>query len=704
MTARRGPVLCFLLFLFSGNLFAQKENSTWYFGKGLGLKFDGGNVSLLPQNKNMRAYWGSSTVCDPVTGQLLFYTDGLNVYASNHTMMQNGLNIVNTSSTVEVISVPYPGKKGMYYVFVTNFANQLFYAIVDMHANGGKGAVTIKNQLIKTSVNNHFAIVRHAYEDGYWLITHGASLGTDTTSFFAYRITRDGLDPKYVESKTGFSVQPDTYTSGEMTTSADGTSLFFAFLDKAGLFKIDKTCGKVIFLADLSRGFAGIQHTGGAFSPNGKKLFVTFTWLDGSSMLAWYDLTQQPKDMFVGIVTLSSPGSPDGIYMSAELAPDGRIYMTTSENGAVTGKLHVIHKPDEDPINWQFERWFIQPPNANTYWTEGLPSLIQDKSPGASNAPDFDISNGCTGEPSSVSLRTSLDADSFLWDFGDSLSGAANYSTEKNPTHIYAAGGKYNLTFSWYKCGYEYRRVKPVEIAQKPVALLPEKLTVCPEDSILITAGIGQGRKYQWDHGATDSAIYISRPGMYRVKISTGSCSITDSIIIENYPSIWVRLGKEYFICEEENELRLLDAGKGFEHYLWHPTGDTTQWIKVARTGDYYVIVEDFNGCSGSAGTEVKRRCPQYVYFPNAFSPNGDGINDIFKPVGQDIVSYSISVYNRWGQRIFETADYTEGWDGELKGIPVPADVYFWQASYSGYDKSGHLRKKYDSGTVTLLR
>jgi gliding motility-associated-like protein len=684
----------------------QKENSTWYYGLGLGLKFDGTNVSQLPTGKNFAAYWGSSTVSDPVTGQLLFYTDGHDVYDADHSVMNNGQNLVNTTTVVEIISMPHPGQKGVYFIFTTTFDNKLCYAMLDMSANNGRGAITTKNQAVKESVYNHFAVVRQAYSQGYWLIAHAASTGADSNTFFAFRITEDGLDMKYVETQSGFGVSPDTYMDGEMTSTTDGKKLFFSFHEKAGLFEFDKVCGKVNLLTDFEKfSSPGILYTGGAFSLDGRKLFATRAFQDGMSMLIWYDLTQQPQNMFVGTVALSpSLFDKNGSYFALELAPDGRIYITTAENGAVSGKLHVIHYPDKDPINWKLEHWFIKPPQSNIYYTEGLPSLIQDRSNPEANMPDFDITNGCTGEKAMAALKSNLDTDSLLWNFGDPLSGTVNFSREKNPSHTYTKGGEYTVTFSWYRCGYGHSVSKTVRIAEKPQSALKEKLIICPGATELISAGGDPSASFLWSTGATDSAIHVSIPGIYSVIISKGNCSITDSILVEQYPDIWVRLGREYFICEDENELHLLDAGKGFERYLWFPTGDTTQWIKVAKTGGYYVIVEDFNGCSGSAGTVVRRRCPQYLYFPNAFTPNNDGINDIFKPEEQDILAYSMSLYNRWGQKVFETNNINQGWDGKIKGAPAPAGVYFWKARYIGYDKSKHLRPTYLNGTVTLLK
>ncbi len=99
-----------------------------------------------------------------------------------------------------------------------------------------------------------------------------------------------------------------------------------------------------------------------------------------------------------------------------------------------------------------------------------------------------------------------------------------------------------------------------------------------------------------------------------------------------------------------------MDAGEGLVNYKWISTGDTTQWINVAMVGEYLVVVKDFRGCNGNDGTKVKRRCPVKVYFPNAFTPNGDGLNDYYEPLGKDVTAFEMTIYNSWGQLVFKTS------------------------------------------------
>jgi gliding motility-associated-like protein len=73
----------------------------------------------------------------------------------------------------------------------------------------------------------------------------------------------------------------------------------------------------------------------------------------------------------------------------------------------------------------------------------------------------------------------------------------------------------------------------------------------------------------------------------------------------------------------------------------------------------------------------------QNLYVPNSFTPNGDGINDIFLPKGKGLTKYNLMIFDRWGQKLFETSEFTTGWDGEFKGQECKQDTYVWKITAS---------------------
>jgi gliding motility-associated-like protein len=94
--------------------------------------------------------------------------------------------------------------------------------------------------------------------------------------------------------------------------------------------------------------------------------------------------------------------------------------------------------------------------------------------------------------------------------------------------------------------------------------------------------------------------------------------------------------------------------------------------------------------------------CPAELWFPTAFTPNGDGVNDFFRPKGISIARFHLMIYNRWGQLLFETGDMERGWDGASKGILCPAGTYSFIATYEGTDNPGSTKKL--QGSFILVR
>ena len=116
-------------------------------------------------------------------------------------------------------------------------------------------------------------------------------------------------------------------------------------------------------------------------------------------------------------------------------------------------------------------------------------------------------------------------------------------------------------------------------------------------------------------------------------------------------------------------------------------------------------MVTDSIGCSGS-DTVWFRKCGQNLYAPTAFSPNGDNLNDQFLLLGSidEMISFSMNIYNRWGELLFETNDLSRGWDGTQNGKYCPPDTYTWLVKYQVSSSSSDAEPVVMKGTFTLVR
>ena len=153
-------------------------------------------------------------------------------------------------------------------------------------------------------------------------------------------------------------------------------------------------------------------------------------------------------------------------------------------------------------------------------------------------------------------------------------------------------------------------------------------------------------------------------------------------------------------ICD--GELTTLSALSLFKSYLWS-TGATSREIQVGSPGDYWLQVVDSVGCSAKEQINVQRKdnCALALYFPSAFTPNRDGLNDQFKGTAfGHLTRFHLTVYNRWGNIVFETSDITKGWDGTVGGIEQSSSSFVWLSEYQ-FDNQPLRSMK---GVINLIR
>lgn len=172
------------------------------------------------------------------------------------------------------------------------------------------------------------------------------------------------------------------------------------------------------------------------------------------------------------------------------------------------------------------------------------------------------------------------------------------------------------------------------------------------------------------------------------------TCS--DSVIVTASQN--VNLGNDTIISPDQ--LIVLTPYNGpYEQYKWN-SGDTTQSISINEAGKYWLSVTDFNGCVSTDTINVWNSMV-FIVFPDAFTPNGDGANDVFRPIASNVKKFHLSVFNRWGQFLFETNDIVTGWNGMVKGEYYPADLYFFVATCELQDT---METQTSRGSFRLIR
>jgi len=210
---------------------------------------------------------------------------------------------------------------------------------------------------------------------------------------------------------------------------------------------------------------------------------------------------------------------------------------------------------------------------------------------------------------------------------------------------------------------------------------------------------------YRWSDGSTGEDLTVTYPGgLVWGEATLGSCSFRDSIFIEYQAAPRFDLGPDTAVCAGR-PLRLA-AGISADRLLWS-TGSTAPSIEVSTPGLYWLQVEEGICTIRDSIVVEARECVFYeAYIPNAFSPNGDGVNDLFQPFltpDLQIDTYRFAVFDRWGNQVFETTDPNQGWDGTFRGRELPAGVYVYFVDIDFTDEDG-AEQLTESGEVAILR
>lgn len=157
-------------------------------------------------------------------------------------------------------------------------------------------------------------------------------------------------------------------------------------------------------------------------------------------------------------------------------------------------------------------------------------------------------------------------------------------------------------------------------------------------------------------------------------------------------------ISSDTMLCRGES---LTLEARGGDIYSWN-TGETTSAVLVnpTETTVYSVTATSHNGRQLIREIQVKVVDCKKLNIANAFTPNADGVNDIFEVFGNDILDYYIIILSRTGQVVYESKDLKSGWDGSVKGKPAELGVYIYRIEYK--DLNGVTHKQ--SGQITLLR
>lgn len=586
--------------------FCQQDN-LWYFGQWAGLDFTSGSPVAVADG-NMSTIEGCITMSD-VNGNLLFYSNGENLWNRNRQFMQNSNGLRgHRSSSQSCIAFLKPGSITQYYLFKTDAegrANGLTYSEIDMTAAGGLGAVTNKNIQLVTPVAEKLASCYHANGVDIWVtVKHWGS-----NAFYSYLITAQGVNTVPVISNAGIVTDGPNNTgkyAGCMAISPGGNYLAVANNNtNVQLFNFNNATGVVSNPVMLS---TGAEHAYGVeFSPSSNRLYV-------ARNARLFQYTLGVGDVAATEVFLGSLVSDCTI----KLGPDAKLYICP---GNMQTALSVVNNPDEAGAGCNFVAAQTNLAGKKTF--SGLPNSIATPL----YLTGLNANNVCSANSVSFTFTATMQPDSMQWDFGD-----GSFSSALNPNHTYAAAGTYTVKAKARKGNMVRYFNRTITITANPMANQPQNMAACagaggnmatfdlslqnaailgtqPAADFAVTYHLTQqdaelginALPMQYTNTANPQVVYA------RVTHNAGgTCAgITSFQLIAGQKPV-IAMNSLYTFCTGNSVA--ITAPAGFDGYLWS-TGETTQSIQ-ASPGNYTLTVfRNYGGvmCDASANFTVRR-------------------------------------------------------------------------------------------------
>ena len=684
-------IVCFIIIFHFAYFYgySQGENNVWTFGNGSGLNFNTANPTFL--NSSMYSKEGCASISDAF-GNLIFYTSGNMVWDKNGNPMPNG-NILgngyNGSGTQAALILKSLSAPDQYYLFTLDpqevsitFTPKLRYSIVDMQLNNGLGNVVVSEKdIVLADEMEERMIAVETDGCGYWIVGHKRH----SKVYVSFKLTASGISPPVYSTGNvaGYFYASDP---GEIKISPDKSKIAIMFTSTSSieLGEFNNANGTITNTLSLDSNTTGTGYYGYglSFSPDNSRLYAT---INGYSQLYQYNMALYPNVAAMqSSKTLIADYNGGLAIWGMRIGRDGKVYLA---NGLSSGYISCINTPNNIGVGCNYDPQSVQVPPSNYFnslidpfygfglGNETVTVTYKDTLPGR-----YIDTLICFSD--SAQLRVPSNLLNYTWN--DGVTGAARYVHDDG---IYCC-------LSTKECSMRMDTFK-VTFVKGNLELGPDT-SICPGDSILLSVS---GSGFRWQDGSTDSLYMVNQNGTYSVRINQDGCFYADTIQVMVYNTEANIVEDDQLLCEgDQVALHGQSVPDGTLTWSNGANGDVTT---VNTSGQYVLSAETACGTLTDSVKVWVQDCDCQPGTPNAFSPNGDGLNDSYKAVLNCFTkNYMLSVYNRYGQRIFSAADQERGWDGNYNGAAVDAGTYFYHLRYETPNGQEVQRK----GDITLIR
>ncbi|TXB64716.1 T9SS type B sorting domain-containing protein [Vicingus serpentipes] len=259
-------------------------------------------------------------------------------------------------------------------------------------------------------------------------------------------------------------------------------------------------------------------------------------------------------------------------------------------------------------------------------------------------------------------------------------------------------------------CGIAYDSV--LVSVHQVIASIVSDSAVCIGETVSLWASGGDS--YFWEpsflfsnptYASVNTNLFL--PTLFSVEVfkninSSLICSLSLSVFMDTLPLPYVELGND--INTSWGNIVTLYPETNANNYIWSPSQGLScinclnPEVDTEEVSTYSLTVTSDEGCINTDTITIS--FDGVIYVPNAFTPDGDGVNDVFYVYGKDIVEFELLIVDRWGEELFYTKDIDEGWDGYYRGTLSKVETYVWKIKYK--DIQGNPGEQI--GTVSLIR
>ena len=726
----------------------SKFTKAWAFGDGASILFTGSPDNPTLVTSKINAPNGVAKMEDPsISNGLIFYTDGQKVFDKfNNPIDPSKILNGDPTNSQGVTIIPKTSCKGCqaeYYVFTlqknAKGENLIFYSIVDMKMNKGKGGISVLNDTLSPVPTTSRILATEGGGGFYWLVTQDADpLATSTTTRI-FKVSASGISAPIV-TKSGTSISAAAGSTGNTKISSPNSTKLAITIpgpptNKVDIYEYDKANGKSTLSFTLDLGPSPPTLYGVEFSPNDSVLYISMQGDGGAipSQILQFDISSKNAVKTLASKQIIYSGSEKVGALQIDPVNQAIIFAAFQGSnilGKIKGLNNLVTAKGDTNIMAKFTRnGFgldslgkpITLPSGATSQL-GLPPTIPF--PITPQSPPS-ITQTCEGTTFkftiSQKLCDPLNNDRIDWKiyqttlspFPEPKTGILVpldtkkliYSfTGAELKYDFAASDKYVITAAiTNSCVMAYLMdAQQFDIVVlKPVTLDSEYNRICKTDAkiSLTKSPVSKNLSFVWSNGDKTPTATFKYPGgdlSLALSDTATKCSVKVSTKVNFLENTYVMPKKDFSICMDSPVPFPILLNSSMKDLKFKWTGpslssvDTLNQILVKTSGSYQVKITDKDNCILNNTFPVSDKCEPIIIAPSIFTPNGDGKNDYFSPlpkVAKRVEILSLQIFNRWGEMIFSKSGSSDlQWDGKSNGVRVPQDSYAWVVQYKAVD------------------